>query len=257
MKLISWNVNGLRAVEKKQELSKLIVKNNPELILFQETKMGADDAAELLNKYSLYEQVYHRAQKKGYSGTSVWVDKRIKAKHLLKPEEVTDTEGRIIRTDIGDWTILNIYFPNGGKSPQAWNDKLKFYDEFLSYINKLHNKGRIVLWAGDVNCAHQEIDIARPKENNGKIGFHPKERAWMTRTIHEGWIDIFRDRNPDKVVYSWWHLRSGARARNVGWRIDYAFIHEKHKEKITNVFYDTEQQGSDHCPLIIEAEITY
>ena len=162
---------------------------------------------------------------------------------------------KITQFDFDDYSILNIYFPNGGKSPDAWKSKLVFYEEFLNYINKLTKEGRKVIWCGDINCAHNEIDLARPKNNDGKIGFHPKERAWIDKVISQDWVDVFRNLNPQKIIYSYWHLISRARSRNVGWRIDYFFIKKDLLDKVKKIEYDNDQQGSDHCPVILEIDI--
>ena len=123
---------------------------------------------------------------------------------------------------------------------------------FLKYINKLRKSGRLIIWAGDVNCAHEEIDLARPKSNMKSIGFLPEERDWVSKVIKNDWIDVFRHLNPEKVVYSWWHLLSKSRERNVGWRIDYFFIDNKIMKDVTDITYINEQMGSDHCPVKLE-----
>jgi exodeoxyribonuclease III (xth) len=149
-----------------------------------------------------------------------------------------------------------VYFPNGGKSEEAWHGKLVFYEQFLEHINQLRSQGRRVIWCGDVNCAHEEIDIARPKENKDSIGFLPEERQWMTKVEEHGWRDVFRTKHPDAVVYSWWHVLSGARKRNVGWRIDYIFVDEPLLTKVQDIHYRTEQMGSDHCPVVLEIDVS-
>jgi exodeoxyribonuclease-3 len=254
MKLASWNVNGLRAVEKKGELEKFIKKHNPDIFLIQETKSQEDQVKNIIEKYDDYDQFYQSAKKKGYSGVAIWVKKGLDHAHLVRGaiDNRDDDEGRVIRVDVKGYTIFSVYFPNGGKSEQAWEDKLVFYEDFLKTIDKLRAQGKKVIWAGDVNCAHEEIDIARPKENEGKIGFHPKERAWVSKVIEHGWIDVFRKLYPQKVVYSWWHLISRARERNVGWRIDYFFTDEEVFKRVKDCYYDTDQMGSDHCPIILE-----
>ena len=133
---------------------------------------------------------------------------------------------------------LSIYFPNGGKSEQAWDEKLVFYDKVHNYMNHLRKQGSLVLVGGDMNVAHTEIDIARPKENDGKIGFHPRERAWMDRLAADNWVDIWRERNPGVTdVYSWWHMVTRGRERNVGWRIDYFLMDRGDMDQVTSVDY--------------------
>jgi exodeoxyribonuclease-3 len=250
MKMISWNVNGIRAVERKEELARFIDKHAPDVFFIQETKSQPDQVTKIIEAYPQYAQYYHSAEKKGYASVAAWVhtDLGEHTIHVGMPGW-EDTEGRVIRVDIGDWSLFGVYFPNGGKSPEAWEEKLEFYEHFLGHVEDLRKKGRKVLWSGDVNCAHEEIDIARPKDNEGKIGFHPKERAWVSKCVEAGWVDLYRDRNPDAVMYSWWHLISRARARNVGWRIDYIFAHEEIASAVSDIWYDNDQMGSDHCPV--------
>jgi exodeoxyribonuclease-3 len=254
MKIISWNVNGIRAVEKKGELDIMLAEQNPDVLLLQETKANRDQLSEHLTDHSDYAQFYHSAEKKGYSGVGVWVKRTIAegSEFSTGMPGFEDTEGRIGRIDLGDTTIFGVYFPNGGKSEAAWDDKLVFYEKFLGYVNDLRNEGRKVIWAGDVNCAHEEIDLARPKDNKKSIGFLPEERAWVSKVVESGWIDVYRHHNPETVMYSWWHMRSGARARNVGWRIDYFFIDEANLNNVVDMTYLNDQMGSDHCPVVLE-----
>ncbi len=262
MKIISWNVNGLRAVERKGELQKFLKKFSPDIILWQETKAAADQLSSIAKKYAEYEQFYNSAEKAGYAGTGIWLKKRLRDHETTRAQGKTtlrtgmpdfaDTEGRISRIDFDEWTILSAYFPNGGKSDAAWDEKILFYEKFLAYVNSLRSAGRKVLWGGDVNCAHEEIDIARPRENENSIGFLPEERAWVTKVIRSDWADAFRSLHPTEVVYSWWHVISRARARNVGWRIDYFFLDKKLMPLVQSVRYLGSQMGSDHCPVEIE-----
>lgn len=251
MKIISWNVNGIRAVERKGELEKFLKTSDPDILLLQETKSRADQLSDELTLHPEYHQFYNAAEKAGYSGTAVWAKKELFPEPSFSSEmpNFTDTEGRIVQMDWQDWSLLGVYFPNGGKSPEAWQQKLVFYDCFLAHVNTLRESGKKVIWTGDVNCAHEPIDLARPKENENKIGFLPEERAWVSRVIDQNWIDVFRHNHPEEVVYSWWHLLSGARKRNVGWRIDYFFVDKNILPRVESIRYLTEQMGSDHCPV--------
>ncbi len=255
MKIISWNVNGIRAVERKGELEKLLAAFDPDIFVIQETKAKVEQLTPFVKKYIDYEQFYHEAEKPGYAGTGVWVKKSSFGEtvsfHSGMPD-FEDTEGRVVRCDIAEYSILGVYFPNGGKSSEAWDGKLVFYDLFLSYVNQLRSQGRKVIWGGDVNCAHEEIDLARPKENRESIGFLPEERAWVSRVVGEGWTDVFRSQYPEKVMYSWWHVISRARLRNVGWRIDYWFVDEALMGQVEEIEYLNDQMGSDHCPLLLK-----
>jgi len=254
MKIISWNVNGIRAVERKGELESFLKTHNPDIFLIQETKAQEEQLMAIKKKYSEYEQFYECAEKAGYAGTALWVKK------VYTPSihfgagmpDYKDTEGRIARVDIGNWSILGVYFPNGGKSSEAWNEKLVFYEKFLEYVNLLRTEGRKVIWAGDVNCAHEEIDLARPKDNVKSIGFLPEERAWVSKVIENNWADVFRTLHPEKIVYSWWHVITRARERNVGWRIDYFFLDSMEMPLVQNIEYLNDQMGSDHCPILLE-----
>jgi len=266
MKIISWNVNGLRAVERKGELSRFIHAEKPDLLLIQETKGQPDQLAPFQSTYPDYLQYYNSAEKKGYSGTSAWLHKDFEC--TIDSLEFSNTipnapnadEGRLsqlsFQLDGQNWDILGIYFPNGGKSEQAWQEKLVFYDRTHDYMNLLKNRGRMVLVGGDMNVAHNEIDLARPKENEGNIGFHPSERAWMDRLHEDGWIDTWRYQNPTTTdVYSWWHMISRSRPRNIGWRIDYFLMHQDSLDRAGPVTYMNNQMGSDHCPIRIILEI--
>lgn len=264
MKIISWNVNGLRAISRKGELAKLLKQEAPEIFLLQEIKADPSKLKNFPTDFPLYAQFYHSAQKPGYAGTSIWVKKNLESGNEITNLDLvtglpkdTDPEGRVLRLD-ATWqkksiAILSIYFPNGGKSPAAFKGKLDFYGQVLAYVNSLKKSKDLVIFAGDLNCAHQAIDLARPKENVNSIGFLKVERDWLTRYVQAGWVDVWRQRNPQKEgVYSWWHVITRARARNVGWRIDYFWLPAKNYNLIQNVCYLTQQMGSDHCPVLLE-----
>ncbi len=260
MKIITWNVNGIRAAERKGELQSLIANESPDLLLLQEIKAQPDQLSDFLVRHEHYEQFYHSASKKGYAGSGIWM-KREFARGLRDvafsteiPKAPNDDEGRVSQLSFKRartrYEVLSVYFPNGGKSEEAWQEKLQFYDRTLDYMNSMREQGRFVIVGGDVNVAHTEVDLARPKENDGKVGFHPRERAWMDRLVADGWVDVWRQRNPDATeVYSWWSPRAGARQRNIGWRIDYFFMDRRHLKQVTDVDYLVHHQGSDHCPL--------
>ena len=262
MKIITWNVNGIRAAERKGELQNFLKREQPDVFMVQETKGAMDQFSKFLTEHHEYRQYYSSAEKKGYAGTAIWIAYTLE-EIVDQPSFCTEIpaapnadEGRLcqysFRLHGRRWDMLSIYFPNGGKSPQAWKEKLVFYDKVHLYMNQLRKQKSIVLVGGDMNVAHTEIDIARPKENEGKIGFHPKERAWMDRLVQDGWADVWRARNPEVTdVYSWWHLISRSRARNVGWRIDYFLLDQVSLDLVENVVYLDAQMGSDHCPLSI------
>ncbi len=263
MKFITWNVNGIRAVERKGELQRLVEDEGPDFLLLQEIKGQREQFSKYLTTHEGYVQYYHSAEKKGYAGTGLWVRRALHDSlegaefHTDVPKMPAADEGRVAWLSFGlggeQWDLLSIYFPNGGKSPEAWQEKLVFFDHIHDHMNRLRDAGRRVVVGGDMNVAHTEIDIARPRENDGKIGFHPDERAWMDRVTGDGWCDVWRSRNPGVTeVYSYWDMVTRARDRNVGWRIDYFLVDRPTLERVTESSYLGEQMGSDHCPLRME-----
>ena len=258
MKIISWNVNGIRAVERKGDLQVFLETYSPDIVFFQETKASPEQLSDYLTNNSLYHQFYHSAEKKGYSSVAVWISKKISSEPptvFKGMPNFNDNEGRIIRVDYNDFAFLGVYFPNGGKSHEAWLGKLEFYKLFLKYINQLRSEGKKVIFCGDVNTAHNEIDLARPKENEGKIGFHIDERTWINQLIENKWMDTFRNEFPTIESYTWWDMKTKSRERNIGWRIDYFFAHEALLKNISNNIHIHNQMGSDHCPISIELTI--
>ncbi len=267
MKIISWNVNGLRAVERKEMLGPFLREHQPDILCIQEIKAKPEQVVNLDEIYPAYTKFYHAAEKPGYAGVAIWIKTSafdLQASHFSTgmPNNPVDNEGRIGRLDFEkdgqEYSVLGIYFPNGGKSETAWEEKLVFYDRFLKYVNQLRDQGRTVIWCGDINCAHNPIDLARPKDNDGKIGFHPRERAWLDNVTTQNWVDVWRQTNPDTPdVYSWWHLISKSRSRNVGWRIDYFFVDQDFFPEVKNIEYLNDQMGSDHCPVVLEVQNRY
>lgn len=262
MKVITWNVNGIRAVERKGEIQSLVADQKPNILMIQEIKGNTDQFSQFLTAHEDYQQYYSSAEKKGYAGTAIWVMNKLAAtvEDLAFKTEIPKApnadEGRIshlsFKRNGQPWDLFSIYFPNGGKSEQAWEEKLVFFDRVHDHMSDLRKNGSNVLVGGDMNVAHTEIDIARPKDNDGKIGFHPKERAWMDRLNEDGWADVWRARNPGVVdVYSWWHMLTKGRERNVGWRIDYFLMDNDNLSLVKDVEYLHDQMGSDHCPLSI------
>lgn len=268
MKILYWNVNGLRAVEKKNSLRPLISNTSPDIVGIQEIKAMPEQLVNIEKNYTDFNLYWNSAQKPGYSGTGFLVKKEFLENHRIKDENVnvvqgiinsdefkSDDEGRCQCLNFSfenkKYAILNIYFPNGGKSEEAWFGKLRFYQAMLNYVNLLRGQGKNVIWGGDVNCAHHEIDLARPQENEGEIGFRKEEREWLSNWEAENWVDIFRKTYPDKVIYSWWHMVTRSRERNIGWRIDYAFCDKTLIPKINTIEYLNDVYGSDHCPLLL------
>ena len=254
MRIISWNVNGIRASLKKGLLDWLD-KESPDILCLQETKASLEQLPNVLQSPKDYYAYYVSAEKKGYSGVSLF--------SKVEPKEVKlgigipefDREGRVCIADYGNFVLLNIYFPNGKASEKRLKYKIDFYEAILSYFDDLISIGRKVIICGDVNTAHKEIDLARPRENSKVSGFLPIERAWIDKLLAHGFIDTFRFFNSDPGHYTWWDLKSRARSRNVGWRIDYFFISDNLKKDLKSAFIMSEVMGSDHCPIGIDLEL--
>lgn len=246
--LISWNVNGIRAAQRKGFLEWLM-KSKADIIGIQETKAKVGQLDMSLIEPDGYTSHWNSAQRPGYSGVALYTKiKAIQIQTEFKNPKL-DGEGRIILAEYEKFYLLNVYFPNGKASPERLKYKMEFYAEFLKLIEKLRKKKPIV-FTGDVNTAHTEIDLARPKENQDISGFLPIERAWIDQVVAKGYIDTFRQLHPaEKDRYSWWSMRSGARQRNVGWRIDYFFVSQELQKNITAAEIHPEVMGSDHCPI--------
>lgn len=252
MKIISWNVNGIRAVYKKGQFER-VMEENPDILCIQETKALPEQLDEKLRNPDGYQSWFHfPSVKRGYSGVAIYSkEEPVKVTNDLGIKEM-DQEGRLIVAHYKDFSLINTYFPNGGGAPERLHYKLEFYDHFLKFIDELHKKQPNIIFCGDVNVAHREIDLARPKENETHVGFLPIERAWMDKLIAHGWIDVFRHFYPDKKeAYTYWDMKTFARERNVGWRIDYFFASPEMMKSIKSVEILGNILGSDHCPIQI------
>lgn len=261
LKLISWNVNGMRAVMKAGFLD-FLAKEQPDILALQEIKM--DDVAREKEKFDFsgYDEYWNPAQKKGYAGTAILLAKSSKLKPItysvgVGNEEFPaqggsalggDQEGRVQTLELEDFYLVNVYFPNAQPGLVRLDFKEKFNEAILKYVKKLEKKKPVVM-CGDYNVAHKEIDLARPKDNVLSPGFTKEERKWADKFIASGLVDTFREKNSDKVQYSWWSYRTFARDRNIGWRIDYFMVSEKLKDKVKEAFILDEVYGSDHCPV--------
>ena len=255
LKLISWNVNGIRAAQKKG-LLEWLEKENPDILCVQETKAHIEQLTKDLVNPNGYKTYWSSGEKKGYSGVAIFTKTEPKKIGTGFGVKKFDSEGRILITDYTDFILFNIYFPNGQRDEERLNYKLGFYDEFLKYIDKLKEKGKKIIVCGDVNTAHKEIDLARPKENENTSGFLPVERKWMDKLVGHGYIDTFREFNKEGGHYTYWDQITRARERNVGWRIDYFFISPNLLKNLKKAFIMSEVMGSDHCPLGIEIDIS-
>jgi len=251
LRLLSWNVNGIRAAYKKGFLD-WFKKEKPDILCIQETKAHPDQLTDDLKNVNGYQSYFSSAEKKGYSGVVTY--------SKLNPTKIQqgigikkfDSEGRFVVTDFKDFILFNIYFPNGKASKERLEYKMEFYDEFLKLCKKLLKQGKKIVVCGDVNTAHKEIDIARPKENSDISGFLPEEREWIDKFLAAGFIDTFRMFNKEPENYTWWDQVTRARDRNVGWRIDYFYASENLKPSIKSAVIHSSVMGSDHCPIELQ-----
>lgn len=253
-KLLSWNVNGIRAAQKKGFLNWL-EKESPDILCVQETKAHIEQLTKDLIHPNGYKSYWSSGEKKGYSGVATFTKEEPLNIETGFGVKKYDCEGRILITSYKDFILFNIYFPNGQRDEERLKYKLGFYDEFLKYIDNLKEKGKKIIICGDINTAHKEIDLARPKENSNTSGFLSIERKWMDKLVEHGYIDTFRHFNNEGKNYTYWDPVSRARERNVGWRIDYFFISPNLLKSLKNAFIMPEVMGSDHCPLGIEVEV--
>jgi exodeoxyribonuclease-3 len=257
IKLISWNVNGLRAAIKRnffQSFHQL----DAEVVALQETKLQDHQVTDEMRYIDGYDSFWsHAKAKKGYSGVATY--SRIKPKKTAFGMGTSqfDDEGRIVATQFDDFILFNVYFPNGQMSSERLQYKLDFYEGFFSYADNLKNQGKSLIITGDYNTAHNEIDLKNPKANEKTSGFLRIERDCLDHISQNGYVDTFRYMYPDTVKYSWWTYRFKARDRNIGWRIDYFFVTRDIVEKgwIKDAFIDNTVYGSDHCPVGLELEI--
>mgnify|MGYP002346698596 CR=1 FL=1 len=253
--MISWNVNGLRAILKK-DFENWMQKSGADIICLQETKISSP---EQLPHHVAHPEGYSvcwncSTEKKGYSGVVIF--SKIEPKQYITEFDypILNKEGRVIGANYEDFILFNVYFPNGGMGPHRLEYKMQFYDAFLKMIESYKKKGKKVIFCGDVNTAHNEIDLARPKANEKNTGFLPEERAWIDRVIASGFIDTFRHFNNKPDQYTYWDMKTRARDRNVGWRIDYFFADRKLLPSIKDARIHSTVQGSDHCPISILSE---
>lgn len=251
MKIISWNTNGLRATVKQGFLTPMFQKHKPDILCLQEIKAEPEQLPpEIQNMPGYYSYFSYPKIKKGYSGVAIYTKEKPREVFYGMGVKKLDDEGRLIGVKYKNFTLINIYFPNAGRELLRLKYKLDFYKSFLKLILKLQKNGERIIFCGDINTAHKEIDLARPKENIENTGFLPIERAWIDKLIKNKFIDVFRNFYPEKIgAYTYWDIKTHARNRNVGWRLDYFFADEKIIRKIKNTGILSDYLGSDHCPL--------
>lgn len=250
-RLISWNVNGIRASHKKGLLD-WFKKENPDMLCLQETKAQPDQLVDELKNVEGYDSYFSSAEKKGYSGVVTYTKRKPKSVQQGIGVKKFDTEGRFIITEFDEFMLFNIYFPNGKASEERLQFKMEFYETFLKHCKRLLKQNKKIVICGDVNTAHKEIDIARPKENSETSGFLPQEREWIDKFLAAGFLDTFRMFNQEAEQYTWWDMVTRARERNVGWRIDYFYASENLKKNIVSAAIHSTVMGSDHCPIELE-----
>lgn len=254
MKLISWNVNGIRAIDKKGFFD-WFQKEKPDMLNVQEIKAMSDQFPPHLKNTPGYHIFINSAERKGYSGVATYAkQKPISVKNGFGIDRF-DLEGRTIITEFSDFILFNIYFPNGKKNQERLDYKLDFYDAFLGYADNLRAEGKNIIVCGDFNTAHKPIDLTHPKQNEKISGFLTIERAWIDTFIDHGYVDTFRFFNQEPEQYTWWSMRTRARERNVGWRLDYFFVNKEFMKHVKNAFILPDVMGSDHCPVGIEIDI--
>jgi len=250
VKLVSWNVNGLRAAWKKG-FAEFASAEGSDVLCLQETKIQPDQLTDEMKGLLDYRAHWSFAEKKGYSGVVTYSRPAPLAVATAGGTPALNAEGRIVHTEFPDFHLFNVYFPNGGMGPERLAHKLTFYDDFLALCERLRRGGKGIVVCGDVNTAHTEIDLARPKENEKTSGFMPVERDWVSKFIAHGYHDTFRLFVTEPGHYTWWDLKSGARARNVGWRIDYFFVSDELRRRVRAATILPHVQGSDHCPITL------
>ncbi len=254
MKLVSWNVNGIRAVWKKG-FREWLDGSGADVVFLQETKADPNQLEKEIREIPGWGSRFLTGDKKGYSGVAVYYREEPDA--ILEGLDVErfDNEGRVIGVRYGDLFAYGMYFPNSGRGTHRVVYKMDFWDTVLARMNQLREDGLDVLLCGDLNCAHTDHDIAKPRENENTAGFLPEERAWMDRTLAEGWVDTWRHVHPHtREVYSWWSYQTIARPKNEGWRIDYFLCDEAATDRIQDATIEDHVEGSDHAPVTLTME---
>lgn len=252
--IVSYNVNGIRAGLRKG-LAEWLAENPVDIFCVQETKAQQEQVDVSALEALGYQHHWHSAEKKGYSGVATFSKKAPDLVQAGCGMEKYDREGRILRTDFEDWTLLNCYFPSGTSGDERQAFKMDYLADFQNWIEALKKERPQLIIVGDYNIAHTEMDIHNPKSNKKTSGFLPEEREWMTQWFDAGFTDAFRSLNPDKVEYSWWSYRANARANNKGWRIDYQSITNNLADRLIKSHQMTDAVHSDHCPVYVEIDL--
>jgi exodeoxyribonuclease-3 len=251
MKLVSWNVNGIRAAARKGFMDWLI-RDAPDVLCLQETRIQPSQLTPALSEPAGYSTVWHSAKRKGYSGVATFFRETPLAVHEGLGRPNFDVEGRVLVTEHSSFTLVNAYFPSGRRNHERVQYKLSFYEALLDHCLGFRAQGHRLVVCGDFNTAHQPIDLARPDQNKKTSGFLPQEREALTRWLQHGFVDAFRRLHPQAEEYTWWTYRFGARDRNIGWRIDYFLVAEELMSCIQDARILGDVPGSDHCPIELQ-----
>ncbi len=255
MRIYAWNVNGLRSCHRKEAFVPFVEAHRPDVLCLQEVRALPEQVpADARNPKGMHGE-WHPAEKKGYSGVTTFSAAPPDAAVRGLDEERFDREGRVLRTDHGPVSVVNAYFPHGQRDHARLPFKTDFYRAMLAYGDRLRRAGRRVVLCGDWNTAHHDIDIKNHKSNRKTSGFTAPERALVDEFEAAGWVDVWRVRNPEAEVYTWWSSRKGVRERNVGWRIDYFLVDGETAKRVVDASIHTDVMGSDHCPIGLELDV--
>lgn len=254
IKLVSWNVNGIRAVSKKDEFWEWFDSTDADIISFQEVRATEEQIPKKLAEVDGFHKYYNKAERKGYSGVGTYSKMEpVSVTKGLGIEEL-DNEGRVLKIEYPDFILFNIYFPNSGKDGVRLDFKVEFCNALLKQLVALKNEGKNVVITGDYNIAHHPIDVYNPKNCEGKSGYLPEERAWLDELEEAGFVDTFRMFDEGEGNFTWWSYRFKARERNSGWRLDYFYVNEEMKNNVKSAEILADIYGSDHCPVTLELE---
>lgn len=253
MKIITWNVNGLRAALGKEALQ-WAWKQQPDVLCLQEIKVRPEQLKEEQRSFPGYEVIWNPAKKLGYSGVATFLRNPCLEQRLGMDAPLFDIEGRLISTLHPGFRLFNVYFPSGQRGRDRVDFKLQFYAHLLGICDVLHASGENLILTGDFNTAHMPIDLKNPKQNQRTSGFLPEERAWVQKFLDHGFVDVYRRLYPERVQYTWWTYRAGARERRVGWRLDYFLVSEALVPRVQDVIIHEQVPGSDHCPVELKIE---
>ncbi len=248
MRLVSWNVNGIRAVI-RNGFWEWLAADSPDILCLQETRIQPDQLTDEMRQPPGYHTLWHNAERKGYSGVATFCSKEPQATREGFDQPQFDVEGRVLLTEHPGLTLVNAYFPSGRRSQERVGYKIEFYDALLAHCANLRQQGQALVVCGDYNTAHQPIDLARPTQNKKTSAFLPEEREALGRWLEHGFVDVFRHLHPEAQAYTWWTYRYDARARNIGWRIDYFLVAEELMPRVQDARILTGVTGSDHCPI--------